>query len=1219
MFTKIKKRILLFIYGLFFISISTRALAPSFGFIENKGQILDQFRQPNNNVLFLLNGKYFNVHLTRNGFSYEQTSIEQDKDFDFNKSKVFNEKTNLPRKVKYHRVAIEFVNANPNPEVISLNQNTSKINYYNEYSGKFNFENINHYNKVVYQNIYPGIDIEFLNGDQFKYNIILHPGASLSDVKLRINGSLQSQLNRNNELEMMTSLDLIKETIPLSYLINSDQTKQKTTINFSDLGANTYGFIGETYSKKQTLVIDPSPWATYFGGTADESGSSIATDSIGNIFVAGYTYSNYGVATSGSFQSSYNGNNDGFILKFNENGNLIWATYYGGNNNDYCYDLSVSKSGTVLVAGLTGSASGIASSGSFQSSLNGTIDAFLCKFNSNGTQAWATYFGGNNLDYGYGVTSDLNENVILSGYTNSTTNLSTSLAFQTSFSGTNDAMIAKFTPNGALSWATYYGGGNSDFGSDIQCDESGNIFFTGFTSSTTGIATSNAYQSALSGTNNNDAFIVKLTPSGSRQWATYFGGEGNEDGRSIALDKSGNIFLAGTSYSSSGIATIGTFQTLYKGENESFIAAFDSTGNRKWGTYIGGDADDYLNNIKLDKQGNLVVVGFTYSPNGLTSSNAYQTNLKGSIDAYIGKFDTTGNRIWATYYGGLIEDYANSLAINHSNYILVTGITNSTTFVSTLSSFQTTLAGSNDAFILSLTPNGNVNPIINNTIVENVQVCPGETNSIITGSTPSGAVGLYTFTWLKSTTGPNSGYSPAPGVNNLASYIPPASLSNYWLKRMVVSGGEIDTSNFAVVTIKPRPNAIFQTNELVQCVNQNSFQLDDLSTPNDSITSRKWYFGDGFIDSNNVSQINKTYTISGSFIVKLIRANLWGCKDSFSRTLLVNPAPIAAIFTNQFTTFCQGENLILQSNLVNNNIIFWFKNNELLADTTKLIHINTSGLYYSVQTNNFGCSDTSNSISIIVNPKPKAEIEGAINKYICGNDSLSLQSVEKNLPFYRWTINGKTILGSNQNQIKINQHGLYQLILRNQFGCYDTSTIHVVTAALKPILKPISGKTKVFFTPFSLKIDTYYVNNVINTSKTWLVNNKFEMKGDTLFHQWNMLGSFSIKMFETTQEGCKGDTNSIVVLVTDINGLASNRPTHFSISPNPSEGYVQLQFDCLLPEKIIITDLNGRIIDGIEINFLNNTLDLSHLPKGFYLLNPISENLKYATIKLLLN
>jgi hypothetical protein len=64
---------------------------------------------------------------------------------------------------------------------------------------------------------------------------------------------------------------------------------------------------------------------------------------------------------------------------------------------------------------------------------------------------------------------------------------------------------------------------------------------------------------------------------------------------------------------------------------------------------------------------------------------------------------------------------------------------------------------------------------------------------------------------------------------------------------------------------------------------------------------------------------------------------------------------------------------------------------------------------------------------------------------------------------------------------------------------------------------------------------------------------------------------------------------------------------------------VQLQFDCLPPEKIIITDLNGRIIDGIEINFLNNTLDLSHLPKGFYLLNPVSENLKYATIKLLLN
>jgi hypothetical protein len=436
---------------------------------------------------------------------------------------------------------------------------------------------------------------------------------------------------------------------------------------------------------------------------------------------------------------------------------------------------------------------------------------------------------------------------------------------------------------------------------------------------------------------------------------------------------------------------------------------------------------------------------------------------------------------------------------------------------------------------------------------------------------------------------------------------------------MVVSGGEIDTSNFAVVTIKPRPNAIFQTNQQVQCVNQNSFQLDDLSTPNDSITSRKWYFGDGFIDTNNVSQINKTYTISGSFIVKLIRTNLWGCKDSFSRNLLVNPVPIAAIFTDQFTTFCQGENLILQSNLLANNKIFWLKNNIFLTDTTRVININISGLYHSIQTNSFGCTDTSNSISIIVNPKPKAEIEGPINKHICGNDSITLQSVEKKSTFYRWALNGKTILGSNQNLIKTNQYGLYQLIIRNQFGCYDTSVIHIVTTALKPTIKPIFGKRKVYFTPLSLKIDTYYVGNINNTNKSWFIDNKFEKNGDTLFHKWDKLGNYSLKMFETTQEGCQGDTNSIDILVTDINGLGSNPPIQFSISPNPSEGLVQVKFVDHLPEKISITDLNGRVIDEVEINYLNEILDLSCLPKGFYLLNPISDNLKYASIKLLLN
>lgn len=404
----------------------------------------------------------------------------------------------------------------------------------------------------------------------------------------------------------------------------------------------------------------------------------------------------------------------GFVTtSFNEDNTLIidpiptlnWSTYYGGIDEDRGTGITTDILENVLVTGLTSSINVMATAGSHQNSLSGNRDAFIVKLNLNGSRQWATYYGGTDFDYSTGIVSNAVGDVIVSGTTFSNFGIATTGAHQIINRGQVEAFIVKFNASGMRQWGTFYGGTNIDYGNGISVDTSGNIFLTGRTLSTNYITTLGTYQTTLGG--NGDGYIVKFNSSGVRQWGTYYGGTGDEYSFGVAIDNNGNVFIAGATNSYTNIASTGAHQTIFGGGIfDGFIAKFDSTGAGNWSTYYGGGGEDQISAITTDALGYILVTGWTYSNSGIAVSGVHQTTMAGNCDVLIAKFFTSGTRYWGTYYGGTGFDNGMSIFTDASNNILITGGTNSISGIATTGSFQPQLGGDDDAFIATINPWG---------------------------------------------------------------------------------------------------------------------------------------------------------------------------------------------------------------------------------------------------------------------------------------------------------------------------------------------------------------------------------------------------------------------------------------------------------------------------------------------------------------------------------
>ncbi len=377
----------------------------------------------------------------------------------------------------------------------------------------------------------------------------------------------------------------------------------------------------------------------------------------------------------------------------------IWATYYGGSGFENGYATDVDNEDNVYLAGRTGSSNNIASGG-HQETIGGFESAFLVKFNSSGVRLWGTYYGGSNDDGVWECAIDGSNNVYVAGWSYSSDNIASG-GHQNTLGGDADAMLVKFNSSGVLQWATYYGGTGQDFAVGCATAPDGSVYMTGETNSANNIA-SGGHQNAFGGST--DAFLVKFNAMGVRQWGTYYGGSGAEQGTGCAADALGNVYLTGFTGSTSAIADGGHQNTFGGGSEDAFLVKFNSSGVRQWGTYYGGAGTDRGVNVAVDPDQNIVVAGASTTPTGLASGGHQNVN-NGSWDALLVKFDPMGVRQWATYYGSSGDDQASSCAIDGLGNIYFSGWSNSVSGIAS-GGFQNANNGGYDGILVKFSTSG---------------------------------------------------------------------------------------------------------------------------------------------------------------------------------------------------------------------------------------------------------------------------------------------------------------------------------------------------------------------------------------------------------------------------------------------------------------------------------------------------------------------------------
>ncbi len=423
-------------------------------------------------------------------------------------------------------------------------------------------------------------------------------------------------------------------------------------------------------------------YLTYLGGTGDEGAMGLAIDAAGNAYITGATTSrDFPVAKA--FQSTYRGEGgnvgirtgDAFVAKLNPTGNqLLYSTYLGGSRDDVGMAIAVDSSGNAYVAGATLSFEFPSSDNAYQKPFKGSGglpiptrydpgDAFVAKFDPNGQRLAATLIGGGGSEMASAIAVDSSQNVYIGGYTLSTNFPVTAGALKSSFSGSEqqnefyssgDGFLTKFNSNlSGLVYSTYFGGPGDDAITGIALDSSGNLYFTGFSSTTNLPVSAGAFQSKYAGYVTlpflieqllGDAIVGKLNANGSGlMYLSYLGGSNNDAGNAIQVDSAGNAYVTGFTESANfptagnpaqaSLASLPTdrSEAPYFQYGDAFLTVVNPQGNTLlYSTYLGGSSDDMGFAIAIDGNGKAYISGCTMSANLKSTADAAQAAYGGT-------------------------------------------------------------------------------------------------------------------------------------------------------------------------------------------------------------------------------------------------------------------------------------------------------------------------------------------------------------------------------------------------------------------------------------------------------------------------------------------------------------------------------------------------------------------------------------------------------------
>ena len=569
------------------------------------------------------------------------------------------------------------------------------------------------YARVRYHSLYPGIDLVFYgNNQELEYDLEVSPGADPGKIKLAIAGADKIRIDAEGNLVLKTSQGEVIQQKPKIYQRNGT-TLTAVAGDYVITGKNEIGFRLGSYDRRAAVVIDPVlRYSTLLGGSSDiDRGNAIAVDSSNRVVVAGFTCSQDfplrgGITPPSSRFCSV------FVTKLDFNGSrLVFSTVLGDNASGS--GVALDSAGDIYITGVTRSSAFPTTPGAFQETFAGGFsngDAFVTKLNPTGSALlFSTFLGGDNDDEGLGIAVDPVGNAYVTGFTLSKNFPTTPGAFQREckLAGTGACLstfVTKLNSTGSSAlYSTFLNGGNTNllvgFGG-IAVNQAGNAFVTGVTAANDFPTTAGSAQPVFGGIE--DAFVTELSSSGSHLiYSTFLGGADVDQARAIALDSAGNAYVTGFTFSTN-YPVKNAFQphcALINGRcSNAFVTKLNPAGSvLLYSTYL-GRGDDFGTGIAVMPNGQATLAGITSAKNFPTTQTAFQRLSRGQLGGFVTRFDPAGKLIYSSYLGGHAAESLPALALDRDSNAYVTGQAD-TTFPVTPGAFQQTLKGGGDAFL----------------------------------------------------------------------------------------------------------------------------------------------------------------------------------------------------------------------------------------------------------------------------------------------------------------------------------------------------------------------------------------------------------------------------------------------------------------------------------------------------------------------------------------
>lgn len=557
--------------------------------------------------------------------------------------------------------------------------------------------------RVRSTDVYPGIDVVYYGSDTgaLEYDFIVAPNADPSAIRLRVEGATSVRLD-GGDLVATTRFGELRQKRPALFQ-SVGGIRRSVPGAFVRLSENAIGFSVGAYNRSFPLVIDPVlSLSTFLGGSTSDVALSTDVDAAGAIYLLGQTRS-LDFPSAVELPGTVRGEVDLFVAKLNPAGStIVYAVYIGGSGNELAASVRVDGSGNAVVRGFSFSTD-FPLVNAAQSQFGGDRDSVVFKINASGTGfVFSTFLGGSGFEDCYtGLDVDAAGNIYVSGCTTST-DFPTMNAYDTTIGGTQDGYIVKYRPDGRRVYSTYLGGStDGEAIYEIAALPNGALVVSG-TSFSPDFPTVNAIQPMNAG--GYDGIVAQLSPSGRElEFATYYGGTGDELFGRIAVDAAGNLYV-GASTTSADFPTVAPFQTGFGGgSQDGAVLKLAANGQRVlFASYFGGSGYEAVLGVAVDGRGAVLVSGDTDSVD-FPVHDAIQSEYGGGLtDLFAARIAPDGGALeYSTYLGGIDRDSTNHSAVDRDGNLYVAFLTASADFP-LVRPFQGTLNGTQDPGIAKI-------------------------------------------------------------------------------------------------------------------------------------------------------------------------------------------------------------------------------------------------------------------------------------------------------------------------------------------------------------------------------------------------------------------------------------------------------------------------------------------------------------------------------------